>query len=166
MRLVRRLISEIRQRIGPGPLLGIRLPVSEEIPGGLTPADVAAIVAELSGEVSYVSLSLGNHDGLRDGRPTTAYTAPWLVGAVPAAEAARLIREHASCPVLVTGNVTTPRQAEDLIESGVADLVGLARALVADPRFAERGSPDRPLHRLQRVHSGAVLLPGEPARRT
>jgi len=138
MRLVRRLISEIRQRIGPGPLVGIRLPVGEEIPGGLTPADVADIVAELSGEFSYVSLSLGNHDGLRDGRPTTAYTAPWLVGAVPAADAARVIRERASCPVLVTGMVTTPRHALDLIESGAADLVGLARALVADPRFAER----------------------------
>ena len=34
--------------------------------------------------------------------------------------------------------VTTPRHATELIESGAADLVGLARALVADPRFAER----------------------------
>jgi 2,4-dienoyl-CoA reductase-like NADH-dependent reductase (Old Yellow Enzyme family) len=138
LRLVRQLISEIRQRIGPGPLLGMRLPTTEEIPGGLTLRDVADIVAELSGEVSYVSLSLGNHDGLRDGRPATAYTAPWLAGAIPAAGAARAIRERASCPVLVTGNVTTPRHAEELIESGAADLVGLARALVADPRFAER----------------------------
>ncbi|HEX4019158.1 MAG TPA: FAD-dependent oxidoreductase [Frankiaceae bacterium] len=138
LRLVRRLISEVRERIGPAPLLGIRLPTTEEIPGGLTPADVADIVAELSGELSYVSLSLGNHDGLRDGRPTTAYTSPWLVDAVPAAAAARAIRERASCPVLVTGRVTTPRNAEELIESGAADLVGLARALVADPRFAER----------------------------
>ena len=138
LRLVRRLIAEIRQRIGPGPLLGIRLPISEELPGGLTPGDVADIVAGLSAEVSYVSLSLGNHDGLRDGRPTTAYTAPWLVGAVPAAQSARAIRDRASCPVLVTGNVTTRPHAEELIASGSADLVGLARALVADPRFAER----------------------------
>ena len=94
LRLIRRLISEIRQRIGPGPLLGIRLPITEEIPGGLTTRDMADIVAELSTEVSYVSLSLGNHDGLRDSRPTTAYTAPWLVGAVPAADGARAIRER------------------------------------------------------------------------
>ena len=138
LRLIRLLISDIRQRIGPGPLLGIRLPITEEIPGGLTTLDMADIVAELSAEVSYVSLSLGNHDGLRDSRPTTAYTAPWLVGAVPAADGARAIRERASCPVLVTGMVTTPRHATELIESGAADLVGLARALVADPRFAGR----------------------------
>ncbi len=142
LRLVRLLVTEIRQRIGPQPLLGIRLPTTEEVPGGLMPKDVADIVAEISGELSYVSLSLGNHDGLRDGRPTTAYTAPWLAGDTIAADGARAIRERASCPVLVTGRVTTPAHAEQLIESGAADLVGLARALVADPRFAERAIRD------------------------
>ncbi len=146
LRLVRRLLVEIRQRIGPQPLLGIRLPTEEEVPGGLTPADVAGIVSEISNDLAYVSLSLGNHDGLRDGRPTTAYTAPWLAGDTIAADGARLIRERARCPVLVTGRVTTQRHTEHLIESGAADLVGLARALVADPRFAERaigGEGDR-----------------------
>jgi 2,4-dienoyl-CoA reductase (NADPH2) len=138
LRLVRRIISEVRQRIGPQPLLGIRLPTAEEVPGGLTPTDVADLAAELSDEVSYVSVSLGNHDGLRDGRPTTAYTAPWLVGDIPALDGARAIRELVNCPVLVTGRVTTPQLAERLIQSGAADLVGLARALLADPRFAER----------------------------
>jgi 2,4-dienoyl-CoA reductase (NADPH2) len=138
LRLVRRILAEIRDRIGPQPLLGIRLPTAEEVPGGLAPTDVADIAAELSGEISYLSVSLGNHDGLRDGRPTTAYTAPWLVGDIPAVEGARAIRERVNCPVLVTGRVTTPQLAEHLVQSGAADLVGLARALLADPRFAER----------------------------
>jgi 2,4-dienoyl-CoA reductase (NADPH2) len=138
LRLLRRILSEIRERVGPQPLLGIRLPTAEEVPGGLTPTDVADLAAELSGEVSYLSVSLGNHDGLRDGRPTSAYTAPWLAGDIPAADGARAIRERAFCPVLVTGRVTTPGLAEYLIESGAADLVGLARALLADPRFVER----------------------------
>ena len=149
MRLVRRILSEVRDRIGPEPLLGIRLPTSEEVPGGLTPADVADLAAGLSDQVSYVSVSLGNHDGLRDGRPTTAYTSPWLVGDIPAAEAARAIRERAACPVLVTGRVTTPQHAEHLVESGAADLVGLARALLADPHFVERtlsGEHDQIVH--------------------
>jgi 2,4-dienoyl-CoA reductase-like NADH-dependent reductase (Old Yellow Enzyme family) len=146
LRLLHRIVSGIRERIGPAPMLGIRLPTAEEVSGGLTADDVAGIAAEVAGEMSYVSLSLGNHDGLRDGRPTTAYTAPWLIGDPPAAEAARLIRERIACPVLVTGRVTTPQQAQQLIDSGAADLVGLARALVADPRFAERairGEDDR-----------------------
>ena len=120
--------------------------------------------------MSYVSLSLGNHDGLRDGRPTTAYTAPWLVGDTPAAEAARLIRERVSCPVLVTGRVTTPQHAQQLIERGR----GRSRRLgsrsrgrstlrrAGDPR---RGRPDRHLHRLQRMHIGPVLVSGESAGR-
>jgi 2,4-dienoyl-CoA reductase (NADPH2) len=138
LRLVRQILREVRQRMGPQPLLGIRLPTAEEVPGGLTAADVADIAEALSEDVSYFSLSLGNHDGIRDGRPTTAYTGPWLVGDVPAADDARSIRQRAGRPVIVTGRVTTPHMAEHLIESGAADLVGLARALVADGRFAER----------------------------
>jgi 2,4-dienoyl-CoA reductase (NADPH2) len=138
LRLVRRILHDVRDRIGPQVLLGIRLPTAEELPGGLTPADVADIAATLSEHVSYLSLSLGNHDGVRDGRPTTAYTGPWLVGDIPAADDARSIRQRAACPVIVTGRVTTPQMAERLIASGAADLVGLARALIADPRFAER----------------------------
>ena len=171
LRLVRQIMSEVRERIGPGRLLGIRLPTAEEVPGGLTPDDVANIVAELSGDLSYVSLSLGNHDGLRDGRPTTAYTAPWLVGDIPAADAARAIRERAACPVLVTGRVTTPQHAEQLVESGAADLVGLARALVADPRFADlavSGQGDRIVRCIGCNECTLVPFscPVNPARRT
>jgi 2,4-dienoyl-CoA reductase (NADPH2) len=144
LRLLHRILTEVRARIGDGPVLGVRLPASEETPGGLTPADIAKIAAELSPMVSYLSVSLGNHDGLRDGHPATAYTAPWLVDEAPAGDAAREIRAAASCPIVVTGRITTPAVAEQIVASGAADLVGLARALIADPKFVQRALRDEP----------------------
>lgn len=138
LRLLCRILMDVRARVGGGPLLGVRLSTSEEVSGGLDPADIAELAAELAPHVSYLSLSLGNHDGLRDGHPTTAYTAPWLVGGAPAGEAARTIRAAVDCPVIVTGRITTPAAARQLVDSGAADLVGLARALIADPRFVQR----------------------------
>lgn len=138
LRLLVRILTEIRARVGDEPVLGVRLPASEETPGGLTPSDIAGIASELSSMVSYLSVSLGNHDGLRDGRPTTAYTAPWLVEDAPAGDAARQVRAAASCPIVVTGRITTPAVAEQIVASGAADVVGLARALIADPKFVQR----------------------------
>lgn len=138
LRLVRRILRMIRTTVGEGPLLGVRLTAGEELPTGIDAAGVVEVVAGLTDLVDYVNLSLGNHDGLRDGRPATAYTGSWLGPAIPAAATARLVRAAARVPVLVSGRITDPAVARALVADGTADLVGLARALIADPAFANR----------------------------
>lgn len=138
--LVDRLLDEIRARIGDGPVLGIRLQVSEEIAGGLTSDSSAAIAVALADRLDYLSVSIGNHTGVRDNRPTTAYTSPWTTSPAPALGGARVIRRalaeagHA-LPLLVTGRITTAELARSIVADGDADMIGLARALIADPDF-------------------------------
>lgn len=48
---------------------------------------------------------------------------------------ARRYREELSVPVVYTGLVSNPRVAAEIVERGDADLVGMARAHVADPRL-------------------------------
>jgi 2,4-dienoyl-CoA reductase-like NADH-dependent reductase (Old Yellow Enzyme family) len=43
-------------------------------------------------------------------------------------------------PVIVGQKIQTPEMAERLLADGVADLVGMARALIADPDFADQGA--------------------------
>lgn len=40
-------------------------------------------------------------------------------------------------PVLLTGGVTTPAQAEELLEEGCADLIGVGRAIYRNPHWAD-----------------------------
>ena len=51
---------------------------------------------------------------------------------VPFAEA---VKKATGLPVMAVGLITEPQQAEDIVASGKADLVALARALLYDPRW-------------------------------
>ncbi len=51
---------------------------------------------------------------------------------VPFAEA---IRKEVKMPVIAVGLITEPQQAEDIVASGQADMVALARGLLYDPRW-------------------------------
>ncbi|WFE28072.1 FAD-dependent oxidoreductase [Solwaraspora sp. WMMD791] len=138
LRLIRQILRGVRAELGDRSLLGVRLTAGEEVPGGIDAAGVTGIAAGIADLVDYVNLSLGNHDGLRDGRPATAYTGSWLVPPAPAAEIARQVRAVVDVPVLLSGRITDPAIARSLVADGAADLVGLARALIADPTFPRR----------------------------
>ncbi|HET7504670.1 MAG TPA: NADH:flavin oxidoreductase/NADH oxidase [Kofleriaceae bacterium] len=48
---------------------------------------------------------------------------------------AQAIKEATGVPTIAVGMITQPRQAEDILASGKADLVALARAMLYDPRW-------------------------------
>jgi 2,4-dienoyl-CoA reductase-like NADH-dependent reductase (Old Yellow Enzyme family) len=52
---------------------------------------------------------------------------------VPLAEA---IRKQTGMPTIAVGLITEPRQAEDIVATGKADMIALARAMLYDPRWA------------------------------
>lgn len=53
-------------------------------------------------------------------------------------ELAKSVRAFAHKPVLVAGRILTPRAAEETLADGAADLVGMTRALIADPDLPRR----------------------------
>jgi 2,4-dienoyl-CoA reductase (NADPH2) len=52
--------------------------------------------------------------------------------------AAAWLKSHVSIPVSATNRINTPELAEEIISSGKADLVSLARPLLADPQFVKK----------------------------
>ncbi|MBR3241124.1 MAG: tRNA-dihydrouridine synthase, partial [Parasporobacterium sp.] len=47
------------------------------------------------------------------------------------------IKKEVSIPVLLTGGVKTLADAEELLEKGAADLIGVGRELMKNPRWEE-----------------------------
>ena len=47
------------------------------------------------------------------------------------------VKQAVHLPVLLTGGVTTPVQAEALLEEGCADLIGVGRAIFKNPHWAD-----------------------------
>jgi 2,4-dienoyl-CoA reductase-like NADH-dependent reductase (Old Yellow Enzyme family) len=49
---------------------------------------------------------------------------------------AKAIKAHAGLPTIAVGLITSPQQAEAILERGDADLIALARAFLYKPRWA------------------------------
>ena len=133
-RLVKDVCEAIRVHVTRPVTLGLRLCLDERIDDGYDVAECAAFVAAFTadGAVDYFSLDIGSNWG------TPSYVP---IGTHPEGEWAALagqVKAATHLPVVYAGRVVHPRVAEAILAAGQADLVGMARALIADPRLVEK----------------------------
>jgi 2,4-dienoyl-CoA reductase-like NADH-dependent reductase (Old Yellow Enzyme family) len=55
---------------------------------------------------------------------------------------AERIKKEVSIPVMTVGLITEARQAEEILSSGKADMIAIARAMIADPRWPWRAAAE------------------------
>jgi 2,4-dienoyl-CoA reductase (NADPH2) len=130
-RFLDEVVEAIRGRCSPGFVVGVRLSADEEIPAGLKVADTVQICRRLAalGAVDYLNITMGTR-----GRYVKDCTAVEGV-AVPAAAG---IRAATGMTTLVAQRIRDPHMAESILGSGAADLIGLGRALIADPHWPRK----------------------------
>lgn len=110
----------------PGAALGVRLTGSDWLPGGIEIVETLAFVNELEQlGCHYVDVTSG---GLDPGAKIMVESG-YQVGF--AAE----VRKHTKIPVRAVGLIHSAQQAEAIIRDGKADMVALARAMLANPRW-------------------------------
>ena len=128
-RLHREVVARVRAEVGPGYPVFVRLGASDDLPGGTTLDEgcrVAAALVEAGADLIDAS------GGLQGARPATA------VGQGYFAHYSEALKRTVPVPVLATGGVTEPAFADQLVREGRADLIGIGRAMLADPRWAAR----------------------------
>ena len=132
------VIAAVRAAVDDAVPVGLRL-TGPEVEGGLTIDDIveAAARAEAAG-IAYVSLSGGTYTGLWKGA-NRAYVASAMTPPAPNVPAAAAVKARIGVPVMVTGQITTLAQAEAIVAEGKADVVGMVRALMAEPRLVSKG---------------------------
>jgi len=158
MRLPLEVIRAVREEVGPSFLVGCRYLGSEDILGedgrihGNTLEDAQAIGVELArAGLDFLSVSRGGKfDDARQppvGEAMYPYTGhsgqtciprgkndPFGVNAPLAAGIRAAVRAAGfATPVVASGKIVTFEQALGVLRDGQADLVGMARALLADP---------------------------------
>jgi 2,4-dienoyl-CoA reductase-like NADH-dependent reductase (Old Yellow Enzyme family) len=107
--------------------LGVRISATEWAEGGWDLEDSIAFVERLKDRgCDYITASSGGATPDQEIPIGPGYQ-------VPLAES---IRKAVDIPVVAVGLITEPRQAEDIVASGKADLVALARGMLYDPRWA------------------------------
>ena len=112
-------------------VLGVRVSATDWIEGGWTPEETvefARLLKALGCDVIDVTSA---HLDPRQKIPLApGYNVQF----------AEKVRKEAEIPVMAVGMITRPRQAEDIIAGGRADLVAIARAVMDDPRWAWRAA--------------------------
>lgn len=125
-RLHTEVLCAVREAVGEDYPLAIRFGACDYREGGSRIGEIPAacrIFAEAGADLIDIS---GGFCG---------FTLPGRTEAGWFAELSRPARE-AGVPVLLTGGVTTVQQAEDLLQAGAADLIGVGRALLKNADWA------------------------------
>lgn len=136
MRFLDEVVAAMRAELPPTTVLGIRLSGEEEIPGGMDLDDCVRIARHLaaSGAVDYLSITHGTR-----GKYVKDSSNPDAV----AVDSAARVRAEAGLPVLVGQRIRDAATADHIVRTGKADLVGMARALIADPDLPEKSRTGR-----------------------
>jgi 2,4-dienoyl-CoA reductase-like NADH-dependent reductase (Old Yellow Enzyme family)/thioredoxin reductase len=137
MRFSLEVIEAIRGAVGPDFIVGARVSGDDFTRDGLQPDELQAIIRRLdrTGWFDYFTVTGGTITTYL----SRGYNIPSAyLGFGNFVEMAGGIKAHIKTPVIVTGRIVTPAQAEAVLASGAADLVGMTRALIADPNLPKK----------------------------
>ncbi len=132
-----KIIEAMRERLGKNFLLIYRISLLDFVEDGLVFSEVIDLAKAL--EVAGVDIfnsGIGWHEA----------RVPTIAGAVPHnafAWASSALKQHIRIPIIAVNRINSAENAEQIVASGQADLVSMARPLLADPEFpnkAKRGA--------------------------
>ena len=127
-RLAIEVLKSVREAVGPGFPIEFRMSGSELFEGGYDLAEGVRIAQMIEPYVDIIHVSAGTYQrGFGDTHPSMFKEHGCNV--YLAAE----IKKHVSVPVATLGGLNDSQQMEEIIASGKADIVYMARALLADP---------------------------------
>lgn len=127
------VIDEIHKRCGKGFPVEIRISGSEAFEGGYDISYGVEIAKQLEGHADLIHVSVGNLFA----EESMHYTHPGIFqeGGMNVKYAAE-IKKHIKTPVATIGGLSDPDQLEEIIASGKADVVEMARGLICEPDLA------------------------------
>ncbi|MFG2819773.1 FAD-dependent oxidoreductase [Kitasatospora sp. NPDC048365] len=139
MRFPIEIVRRVRERVGPDFILIYRLSMLDLIPGGSTLAEVIELAKEIeTAGATIINTGIGWHEA----------RIPTIATSVPRGAFARFTKKvmgAVTVPLVTSNRINTPEIAEQLLADGNADLVSLARPMLADPAFVNKaaaGTPD------------------------
>ncbi|WP_417828066.1 FAD-dependent oxidoreductase [Thalassospira sp.] len=131
------VLTEIRKRVGPDFIVGVRYTGDEDLDGGLTKEDGLAISKRLkeSGMVDFLNVIRGHIDtdaGLTDVIPIQG------MANSPHLDFAGEIRAATEFPTFHAAKIPDVATARHAIASGKVDMVGMTRAHITDPHIVRK----------------------------
>jgi len=142
MRFAIEALAAMRAAAGDAIVVGIRISGDELVPGGMTAADMPAVVDYLAAHarLDYINVIGGSSATYR----ASTYIVP--PSPLPLANFTPLsaeIKRRVSIPVFVGSRIMDVHDAEAVLGRGEADAVAMTRALIVDPDFPAKAAAGR-----------------------
>lgn len=131
MRLPRLIIENIRRKTSGNLPILCRINACDEVEGGQSVQDAAAVAAYLEQECGVDALHVTRAVHLHD----EFMWAPGVTHGGFNADLVTEIKRAVSVPVIAVGRFTEPQYAELLVKQGRADLIAFGRQSIADPEL-------------------------------
>ncbi|ALP41576.1 FAD-dependent oxidoreductase [Aeromonas schubertii] len=131
------IVRAIRERVGKDFIIIFRLSMLDLVEQGSSLEEVIALGKGLEAAgVTLINTGIGWHEARI---PTIATSVPRGAFTWVTAE----LKKHLQVPLITTNRINTPEVAEQILTGGEADMVSMARPLLADPEFVLKASEAR-----------------------
>ncbi|MBP8296388.1 MAG: NADPH-dependent 2,4-dienoyl-CoA reductase [Burkholderiales bacterium] len=137
MRLPVEIVARTRHALGPDFIIIYRLSMIDLIPSGSSWEEVVLLAKAIEAAgATLLNTGIGWHEARV---PTIATSVPrgafaWVT---------KKMRGEVRIPLITTNRINTPEVAEQILADGCADMVSLARPLLADPDFVKKAAAGR-----------------------
>ena len=131
------IVRATRARVGPNFIIIFRLSMLDLVEGGSTWDEVVQLAKAIeTAGATIINTGIGWHEARI---PTIATMVPragfaWVT---------KRLKGEVKIPLITTNRINTPEIAEDVLASGCADMVSMARPFLADPDFVNKAAANR-----------------------
>ena len=132
------VIDRVRERVGDKFLIEYRMSGCEEIDGGLQIDEAVAFAKMIDGKVDFIHVSAGLDP--EEAQAVRTHPTMFLPHGVNVKYAEAVKKSGVKTPVVTLGGINTPELAEEILAEGRADIIAMARTLIADPHFPEKAA--------------------------
>lgn len=136
-RFIVRILKGIREVVEPGFVVGARINGNDFVEGGNDQDACVEIAKYLEPYVDYFNVSCGVYASAATMIEPCYSPEGWRSGFVKA------IKSQVGVPVIAVNTVKHPQFAEQLLQEGVSDFVGMSRMHIADPYLVQKAMAGR-----------------------
>ena len=133
-RFAKMVIEEVRAQVGPFFPIFVRISADEFLEGGNTLEDTLDYLQYFEKEVDVFDVSCGLNGSIQYQIDANYLEDGWR------SYMAKAVKERYGKICITMGNIRDPQVAEDILERGDADLIGMGRGLIADPEWVNKVS--------------------------
>ena len=154
IRFALEIVRRTRARVGQHFIIIFRLSMLDLVEGGSTQDEVVQLAQALEAAgVTILNTGIGWHEARI---PTIATKVPRAAFAWVTEQ----LKGKVGIPLVATNRINTPDVAENILASGQADMVSMARPFLADPEFVNKAAAGRARAGHQHLHWLQPGLPG------